>query len=217
MARSSKPRTAIPPVLQPLERIPASQRLVRLVAVHAAADSLLRTGRGPRACWPTNAGAGDTTSARSRCPTAATPSSSARRARAKVYVSKSLDGPWEHLGTVRLRASPLARLERLAPGPSRRQLHVHATRRQIFFSDKGVLGPYKRDEQLGLTRRESRTSKTRASGTPAAFTTSSVNSWSTRKAYHLTFPRGFHDWTNRGVAYDPREPMVRYTGGAVNH
>ena len=44
-----------------------------------------------------------------------------------------------------------------------------------------------------------------------------VNSWSTRKAYHLTSADGIHDWINRGIAYDPREAIVRYPDGTVNH
>jgi hypothetical protein len=44
-----------------------------------------------------------------------------------------------------------------------------------------------------------------------------VNSWSTRKAYHLTSRDGIRDWTNRGLAYDPREAIVRYPDGTVNH
>ena len=44
-----------------------------------------------------------------------------------------------------------------------------------------------------------------------------VNSWSARKAYHLTSTDGIHDWTLRGLAYDPTADFVRYTDGTVNH
>ena len=44
-----------------------------------------------------------------------------------------------------------------------------------------------------------------------------VNSWSTRKAYHLTSPNGLANWTNRGLAYDPTRDFIRYTDGTVNH
>jgi hypothetical protein len=44
-----------------------------------------------------------------------------------------------------------------------------------------------------------------------------VNSWSARKAYHLTSADGIHDWKLRGLAYDPTVDSVRYTGGTVNH
>jgi hypothetical protein len=44
-----------------------------------------------------------------------------------------------------------------------------------------------------------------------------VNSWSARKAYHLTSTDGIHNWTLRGLAYDPTADFVRYTDGTVNH
>jgi len=44
-----------------------------------------------------------------------------------------------------------------------------------------------------------------------------VNSWSARKAYHLTSTDGIRDWTLRGLAYDPTANFVRYTDGTVNH
>ena len=44
-----------------------------------------------------------------------------------------------------------------------------------------------------------------------------VNSWSTRKAYHLTSEDGKSNWINRGLAYDPTKDFVRYTDGTVNH
>jgi hypothetical protein len=43
-----------------------------------------------------------------------------------------------------------------------------------------------------------------------------VNNWSDRKAYHLTSKDGIHDWTFRGIAYDPARAFVRYTDGTVN-
>jgi len=44
-----------------------------------------------------------------------------------------------------------------------------------------------------------------------------VNSWSARKAYHLTSTDGIHNWILRGLAYDPTADFVRYTDGTVNH
>lgn len=44
-----------------------------------------------------------------------------------------------------------------------------------------------------------------------------ANDWSTRKAYHITSVDGIHDWTFRGLAYDPTTDFVRYTDGTVNH
>jgi hypothetical protein len=44
-----------------------------------------------------------------------------------------------------------------------------------------------------------------------------VNSWSARKAYHLTSTDGINNWTLRGLAYDPTTDFLRYTDGIVNH
>jgi hypothetical protein len=44
-----------------------------------------------------------------------------------------------------------------------------------------------------------------------------VNNWSQRKAYHLTSANGIHNWTYRGLAYDPAKDFVRYINGTVNH
>jgi hypothetical protein len=44
-----------------------------------------------------------------------------------------------------------------------------------------------------------------------------VNCWSERKAYLLTSTDGIHNWTNRGLAYDPTMNFLRYRDGTVNH
>ncbi len=44
-----------------------------------------------------------------------------------------------------------------------------------------------------------------------------VNSWSDKKAYHLRSKDGISNWTNEGLAFDPRSDFLRYTDGTVNH
>ena len=44
-----------------------------------------------------------------------------------------------------------------------------------------------------------------------------VNGWSDRKAYHITSADGITNWTLRGLAFDPRRDVVRYTNAVVNH
>jgi hypothetical protein len=87
---------------------------------------------------------------------------------------------------------------------------------RILISDKGILGPYKAQGDSvfpkGIPNLED----------PCIWYSGGlyhivVNSWSTRQAYHLTSRDGIHGWTNRGVAYDPREAIVRYPDGTVNH
>ena len=44
-----------------------------------------------------------------------------------------------------------------------------------------------------------------------------VNGWSDRKAYHITSADGITNWTLRGLAFDPRRDVVRFTNGVGNH
>ncbi len=44
-----------------------------------------------------------------------------------------------------------------------------------------------------------------------------VNSWTARKAFHLTSRDGATNWQHRGLAYNPDSDFIRYTDGTVNH
>jgi MYXO-CTERM domain-containing protein len=44
-----------------------------------------------------------------------------------------------------------------------------------------------------------------------------ANMYNARKAMHFTSADGIHNWTNRGLAYDPTSDFVRYTDGTINH
>ena len=153
----------------------------------------------------------------SPCPTAATPSIVSETRPCEVYVSKSLDGPWEHLGTVTVEGEPRwhgSNVSLMVRPDGKFEFTDRDGR--IFISDKGILGPYQPQGDSvfpkGIPNLED----------PCIWYSGGlyhivVNSWSTRKAYHLTSRDGIHDWTNRGVAYDPREAIVRYPDGTVNH
>ena len=133
-----------------------------------------------------------------------------------VFVSKSLDGPWEQLGTIKgegLRSSNVSIMVR----PDGDFMIVPRSG-QVFISKAavGILGPYKLMGPSvfpkGIPNLED----------PAVFYTGGlyhivVNSWSTRKAYHLTSKDGKNQWANRGLAYDPITNFIRYTDGTVNH
>ena len=133
-----------------------------------------------------------------------------------VYVSKSPDGPWKRLGTIRgegLHASNISIMVR----PDSDYMIV-PREGQVFISKAadGILGPYKATGPSaypnGIPDLED----------PAIFYSGGlyhiiVNSWSTRKAYHLTSKDGKTHWVNRGLAYDPTTSFCRYTDGTVNH
>lgn len=187
------------------------------VAVHAVADAFLGPYEDKGMCWP------DDHNGRGHNVTAlvlpdgryAVVISETRPC--EVYVSKSLDGPWEHLGTITVEGEPRWRASNVAI-MARPDGKFEFTERggRVFISDQGILGPYKAQGPSvfpkGIPNLED----------PCIWYSGGlyhilVNSWSTRKAYHLTSPDGVHDWTNRGVAYDPGAALVRYADGTVNH
>ena len=135
---------------------------------------------------------------------------------ATVFTSKSLDGPWTKLGEIKVdqakwRASNYSVMVR--PDGD---FEIVPRSGQILLSRDGILGPYKVMGRSvypkGIPNLED----------PVVFYSDGlyhivVNSWSTRKAYHLTSTDGLSNWENRGIAYDPTTDFVRYTDGTVNH
>lgn len=135
------------------------------------------------------------------------------RATPDVYVSKSLEGPWTLKGTIKgVQNSNISIMVR--PDGD---FMIVPRNGNVFISKKadGILGPYEsigRAFPRGIPNLED----------PVVWYSGNlyhivVNSWSTRTAYHLTSKDGKTNWVNRGLAYDPRKPMIRYTDGTVNH
>lgn len=137
-----------------------------------------------------------------------------------VYVAKSLDGPWEKLGTIvtegetRNRASNYSVLAR--PDGD---LMIVPRAGQILLSKNGILGPYKAQGASiypGIAGLEQRNLEDPVVWFSGGLYQIVVNSWSQRKAFHLTSKNGITDWKLRGLAYDPTKDFVRYTDGTVN-
>ncbi|MGC4074162.1 MAG: glycoside hydrolase family protein [Nibricoccus sp.] len=137
-----------------------------------------------------------------------------------VFVSDSLDGPWTHLGNivtegdVRKRASNYSVIVR--PDGD---FQIVPRSGQMLISKNGILGPYIAQGPSiypkipGLEQRDLEDPVIWYSGGRYHIV---VNSWSQRKAYHLTSKDGITGWTLRGLAYDPLVDFVRYTDGTVN-
>ncbi len=187
------------------------------VAVHAVSDSLLGPYVDKGLCWPDDHGGKGHNVTALTLPDGRYAIVISETRPCEVYVSKSLDGPWEHLGTINVDGDPKWHASNVSimARPDGNFEFVPRDGR-IFFSDKGILGPYKPQGNSvfpqGIPNLED----------PCIWYSGGlyhivVNSWSTRKAYHLTSGDGIHDWTNRGLAYDPREAIVRYPDGTVNH
>ncbi len=137
-----------------------------------------------------------------------------------VFVSDSLDGPWKHLGNivtegdVRKRASNYSVMVR--PDGD---FQIVPRSGQMLISKSGILGPYVAQGPSiypkipGLEQRDLEDPVIWFSGGRYHIV---VNSWSQRRAYHLTSKDGISGWSLRGVAYDPRVDFVRYADGTVN-
>ena len=187
------------------------------VAVHAVSESLIGPYVDKGLCWPDDHGGRGHNVTALTLPDGRYAIVISETRPCEVYVSKSLDGPWEHLGTIKVEGDPKWHASNVSimARPDGNFEFVPRDGR-IFVSDRGILGPYKAQGNSvfpqGIPNLED----------PCIWYSGSlyhivVNSWSTRTAYHLTSSDGIHDWTNRGLAYDPREAIVRYPDGTVNH
>ncbi len=183
-------------------------------AVHAVSDALMGPYVDKGLCWPDNQGGKGHNVTALTLPDGRYAVVVSETRPGDVFVSKSLDGPWEQLGTISgdgLRASNISIMLR----PDGDYMIVPRSGR-VFISKSGILGPYQSAGPsvfpLGIPNLED----------PVVFYSGGlyhivVNSWSTRKAYHLTSKDGISNWVNRGLAYDPTTDFVRYTDGTVNH
>jgi hypothetical protein len=141
-----------------------------------------------------------------------------------VFVSKSLDGPWEQMGLIQVATNEFSRLGRMSNTSMMLRpdgnFEIVPRSGAILISTNGVLGPYivqgpsiyPKVTGLPLETLED----------PVVWHSGGlyhiiVNGWRPRKAYHLTSVDGIHDWTFRGLAYDPTTDFVRYTDSTVNH
>ncbi len=185
------------------------------LAVHAVADSAMGPYVDKGICWPDNQGGkGHNVTALVLPDGRYAVVVSETRKTCDVFVSKSLDGPWEQLGSIKaegMRASNVSIMVR----PDGDYMIVPRSG-AVFISKAadGILGPYKSMGPAfpkGIPNLED----------PVVFYSGGlyhivVNSWSTRTAYHLTSRDGKTNWVNRGLAYDPRKNFVRYTDGTMN-
>jgi hypothetical protein len=185
-------------------------------AVHAVSDHLFGPYVDKGLCWPDDQGGRGHNVTALALPDGRYAIVVSETRPGTVFVSDSLDGPWKQLGTIRgegLHASNISIMVR----PDGDYMIV-PREGQVFISKAadGILGPYKPTGPSaypkGIPNLED----------PAVFYSGGlyhivVNSWSTRKAYHLTSKDGKSNWVNRGVAYDPTTDFIRYSDGTVNH
>jgi hypothetical protein len=193
-------------------------------AVHAVSENIVGPFEDKGMCWPDNQGGKGHNVTALALPDGRYAVVVSETRPGDVFVSRSLDGPWEHLGSIQVATNEFSKLGRMSnvslllrPDGD---FMVVARSGAIWLSKQGILGPYTVQgpsvypfaKGLPLINLED----------PVVWYSGGmyhivVNSWSTRKAYHLTSPDGISQWTFRGLAYDPTTDFLRYTDGTVNH
>jgi hypothetical protein len=141
-----------------------------------------------------------------------------------VFVSKSLHGPWQQLGSIKVdpngfnandgRMSNVSMMVRQDG-----DYEIVARSGAIMISKDGILGPYKLQGPSiyeGIADLPKNNLEDPVIWFSGGFYHIVVNCWSERKAYHLTSPDGITGWVNRGLAYDPTIDFIRYKDGTVN-
>jgi hypothetical protein len=194
------------------------------VAVHAVSDKVTGPYIDKGLCWPDNQeGKGHNVTALVM-PDGRYAIVVSETRPGDVFVSKSLDGPWEHLGSIQVDANGFTQPRRasnmsIMVRPDGDYMIVPRSG-QILISKDGILGPYKIQGPpvyptvAGLPLKNLEDPVVWYSGGLYHIV---VNGWSDRKAYHITSKDGITNWTFRGLAYDPTRDFVRYTDGTVNH
>ncbi len=144
-----------------------------------------------------------------------------------VFVSHSLDGPWEHLGRIEVAPGPLSELGRMSNVSILARpdggFEIVPRSGAILISKTGILGPYTVQGPSiyptvsGLPQHDLHNLEDPVVWFSGGLYHIVVNNWSDRKAYHLTSADGIANWTYRGLAYDPDTDFLRYANGTVNH
>lgn len=196
-------------------------------AVHAVSDHLIGPYTDKGLCWPTNQnGKGHNVTALV-LPDGRYAVVISETRPGEVFVSASLDGPWESLGKIQVATNEVVKLGRMSntsimvrPDGN---FEIVPRSGAILISTNGVLGPYLVQgpsvypKIAGLPQTDLRNFEDPVVWFSGGQYHIVVNNWSQRKAYHLTSADGIHDWKFRGLAYDPHTDFVRYTDGTVNH
>jgi hypothetical protein len=191
------------------------------VGVHAVSDSIMGPYVDKGICWPGNRnGKGhNLTILQLKDGTYASVVSDTRPG--DFFTAPTLDGPWTFAGSIKITANgyPVPQIANLSIiiRPDDGKFMVVARNGQIMISSGGLTGPYVLQgnsvyNTVNLPDLED----------PVLWHSGGlyhivVNSWSERKAFHLTSVDGIKNWKNQGLAFDPKSDFLRYTDGTVNH
>jgi hypothetical protein len=195
------------------------------LAVHAVSDQVMGPYLDKGLCWPDNQGGKGHNVTALVLPDGRYAVVVSETRPGDVFVSKSLEGPWEHLGSIKVAQNEFSRGGRMSNvsimvRPDGDFMIVPRSG-AILISKDGILGPYTvQGPSVYSTIPELRPMRTLED--PVVWYSGGlyhivVNDWNPRKAYHITSVDGIKNWTFRGLAYDPTTNFLRYTDGTVNH
>lgn len=194
------------------------------LAVHAVSEDVMGPYVDQGLCWPNDQGGKGHNVTALKLPDGRYAVVVSETRPGDVFVSKSLNGPWEHMGRIQVATNEFSKLGRMSNVSIMLRpdgdFMIVARSGAIWISKSGILGPYVVQgpsvypTATGLPLKDLEDPVVWHSGGLYHIV---VNGWSTRKAYHITSPNGITDWTFRGLAYDPTTDFLRYTDGSINH
>jgi hypothetical protein len=189
-------------------------------AVHAVSDDVLGPYVDQGLCWPNDQGGKGHNVTALVMPDGRYAITISETRPGEVLASKSPDGPWESLGRITVADQPKWHASNVTPMLRPDGTYMIVQRSGEIMIAKQIIGPYqvKGPSIYPLVKGLSQVNLE----DPVAWYSGGlyhivVNSWSARKAYHLTSPDGITGWVLRGLAYDPTTDFLRYADGTVNH
>ena len=197
------------------------------LAVHAVSDKVTGPYVDKGLCWPTNNGGKGHNVTALVLPDGRYAVVVSETRPGDVFASKSLDGPWDFLGSIKVAENEFSKLGRMSNVSImvRPDGYFEIVPRSgaILISKTGILGPYTVQGNSVYSTLPEMVDMTKGYLEDPVIWNSGglyhivVNDWYARRAYHLTSVDGIKDWKFRGVAYDPTARFLRYTDGTVNH
>jgi hypothetical protein len=196
-------------------------------AVHAVSNTLTGPYIDKGVCWPDNEGGKGHNVTALTLPDGLYAVLVSETRPGEVFTSSSLDGPWRSVGRIQVAHNEFSQLGRMSNVSIMARpdggFEIVPRSGAILISKTAVTGPYTVQGPSIYPAMESLPKHSLQNLEDPVIWYSGglyhivVNNWSDRVAYHMTSVDGIHDWTYRGVAYDPRKDCVRYTDGTVNH
>jgi hypothetical protein len=210
------------------------------LAVSAISNSLYGPYRDTGLIWPKNEGGKGHNVIALKLPDGRYAVVVSETRNGDVFVSKSIDGPWQKLGSISVDQSAFTSvktpgdLPSSAPKAPWKASNVSLIARpngrfeiiqrsgQILISNTGILGPYKvMGDSIyrgvsGIPQTDMRAYEDPVIWYSGGWYHVIVNHWRSRRAYHLISRDGIAGWRFQGMAYEPNAKFIRYADGTNN-